>query len=709
MTVTVNSSSSLSTGGDTTKLNAAFTPTTGKNKFNPALAVDGSYHIYSTGALQAFANGIGFGAQEVVEGQTYTWWLPTDKVAMGGVLLCYTSSGTYLGTHIIQGAYPVAPIPPTGVVFSDSFHTVVFTIPVGSGIGKISVNNALTAHSAADFTAAVNSMQLEFGSTKTTYEPYDSAGALVIKTSTLPPTVALKTDIPTQPPALIERSTATTVVLDGTYAYIRTKWNTTLDLVQRVQYGTTTAFNNNVVNPYDVRTIPVATSNTNIITAYPSGTFIVSQIDDAAPCQYNFTYIGANHGAAILHQVTATAHGKVVQDVGSRWLNGANTFTIMRVVDANTLWLLSQNTGTTYWGFVATSLVGLPLVHVAGATNTATITPTVDVVATQMYPAIRNHVKSIKLDGRTTISASGVYQCEFVDIVNSYEICNPVSVLAYVQSQTGSATQPSFTDNSISTDMRVGVTYRYASNGSLSVVSQYQAKQNVRMNYIGAIQALPLSYSGKSLFQYIPKLNSIVGSLKTWNLSAIEDITTQIETLTFTTATWSDANNPPDRMVQFVKTGATKNHGFVLGYGMQRGNGVPNTRKTASASDCGFISASTRKMYPKLVTNSGFASSMMNAGQVVNSTAYRSFYNFDVVPNATVFTWYYDGKDIVVVFDIHESVTALSLPLPSWMVGMSATIIDSSASFSLLSPIVMDDGLLVTVTGGYGQASIKLS
>jgi len=697
-------------------LDAAFTTVAGKNKFDPALALDGYYNPYNNGIDQAFANGITFGRQNVVAGETYTLWLPTAQVALDPVLRCYDANNVFLGNHIPLSTNPVPALPPTGVVWSDSNHTVMFTIPVGSAVAKIAVNNTLAAHTSTQFNDAVNSMQLELGSVKTAYEPYTLAGNKLLKEDRLPYEYLRKsiadalyaTKSEGAPPALIERAKSTMVMIDGTYAYIRTKWNATLDLVQRVSYGTSTAFNNNVVNPYDVRTIPASTAASNTITAYPSGTLIVSQVDDAAPCQYNFTYIGANHGPAILHQVTVTGHGKTTVDVGSRWTQGANTFTLMRIVDANTLWLVSQNVGTTYWSFVATSQTGLAFTHAAGATNTAGFTPSADTVGTQLYPAIRNHTRLIKLDGITTVSAAGIYYAEFVDIVNSYDICNPVSTIAYVQSQVGSVTQPSFTDPSISSDMRVVLTYRYASNGSLTVNQSYQCKAALRMNYLGGIQALPLSYAGKSIFQYVPRLNPIIGSLKTWNLSATEDITSQVETLTFTTATWSDANNPPDKYAQIIKTSGVKNHGFVMGFGLQRGNSVPAVRKLGVASDAGFLNASTRKMYPKLVTNSGFTSNMTAVGDVITTVAYRCFYNFDALPNATVYTWYYDGDDIIVVFDIHESVTALTLPLPSWMQGKSATVIDASASFSLKTPTVVDDGLLVTVTAGYGFASIKL-
>ena len=684
-------------------------PSAGKNKFNPSLAQNGKY-IFFGGTIETNANGVSFGLQNVVEGQSYTYWIPASSpISFDGTIRCYDSNGAFLGLHqYVSSLYIVAPIPPTGVSFTGG-KVCKFTIPIGSKIGKVGLSATLITHSQADYDALIAGVQLEIGNAPTAFEAYNLGASRTIKEESLPAVYAKKSDlIDIVPRGAISRQTATTVCLDSTYIYIRTKWNATLDLVQQVQYGTTTAFNNNVVNPYSIKTIPANTSDENTIAAYATGTLIASHPDDAAPCNYNFTYIGANHGAAIVHQITASAHGKVVQDVGSRWTNGSLTYTLMRIVDANTLWFVSQNTGGAYWAFSNTSINGQTLTHSAGATNTANIAISADAVAQQLYPAIRSQSKSIRLDGRSVISAIGVYKCEFVDIVNTYEICNPAAVLAYVQSVTGSATQPAFDHSSIATDMRVVVTYRYGANGACSINSMYQTKSQLRMGYIGAVQALPLSYSGKSIFQYVPKLNPIVGALKTWNLSAVEDITSQVETLNFINSTWADANNPPDRMVQYVSTAGTKNHGFVLGYGLQRGFGQPLIRKNMALSQAGFLNASTRKMYPYLLNNSNYPSSMIPSDTVITVSAYRSLYNFDAVPNATTYTWYYDDDDIVVVFDIHQTVTALRLPLPSWMSGLNATVIDASASFKLLTPIVSDDGLVVSVTGGYGQASIKL-
>lgn len=684
-----------------------------KNKFNPSLAEDGKLIDYATGTTVAYATGMAFGKQDVTEGNSYVWSMPASGPGFtlgngtGPLLYCYNSSGSFIGLSRAISANPVAPTPPTGIALSDSNKTLKFTIPVGSGIAKVATMAAYTTHDTAAFNNTINGMQLEIGASKTAYEPYKT---LSVNEDNIPATIARVADITTLvdaafPQGASSQYSGVSVSIDGTYAYVRTKWNSTLDLVQRIQYGTNTPFANNVVNPQYEKTIPSSTALDATITAYASGTTLVSQGDDAAPCQYNGTYIGANHGAFFVHEVTVTGHGKAVQDVGSQWSALGTYFTILRIVDVNKLWLLSENSGGAQWNFITTSLADVFLSHHSGATNTGSFTPSADAL-TQLLPAIKSHSKTIRLDGRVPVTVAGTYSAEFVDIVDAYDICNPVSVLSYIQSQAGGSVQPGFTDSPVASDARVCVTYRYGSNGSVSVHSQFQSKSALTLQYLGFIQALPLTYAGKSLVQYIPKVNPIVGSLNTWNFEATEDITSQVEAIYLTTARWKDADNPPDRMAQIVKNGSTKEFGHVIGYGLQRGAGVPATRKL-NINDAGFLYTS-RKMYPKGITGSAYGSNLMPANTIHSMVAYRCMYNFEAIPEATVFAWYYDGDDIVIILDFHQSVTAKSIPLPSWMIGKTATLIDNSTSFSLLTPIVNEDGIVITVTGGYGQASIRV-
>lgn len=670
-----------------------------KNKFNPALAQNGKLTNHIDGSNSTYAQGMSFGKQDVSEGQTYTFSLPVSGVAQQKIIYCYNAAGSYLGLDHPIGGNPVAPVPPTGIVYSDSDHTVTFTIPVGSGIGKIQIQAVYSVHTTDDYNAVVNGAQLELGPVKTVFEAYNTPPTGMIKAERVPADIARLTD-------LSPRNTALTVVLDATYIYVRSRWSPALDLVQRVSYAAAGAFSNNVINPYDARTIPAATAAADTIAACATGTTLVLQGDDAAPVFYNNTYIGANHGAQVVHEITKAGHGKAVADIGSIWSAGGYQWTIMRIVDANKLWVMSQNTGGTPWAFVTATLVGSTLVHVSGATNTANIVPTVDAL-TQLLPAVKNHDRIIRLDGRSVIAASGVYYCEYLDVVDAYDICNPASALAYVQSQVGGSTQPDFTAAAVTSDARLSTTYRYGSNGACSVHTLFHAKSALTLTRFGIVQANVVTFAGKTLLQYMPKVGAIVGALKTWNFADTEDITIQIETINMLTASWTDANDPPDRMAQIVELAGDKEFGHVIGYGLQRGITAPATRKT-TVNNAGFV-YSSRKMYPNADTGVSYPAGVMPANTVLSAVAYRSLYCLEDLPaDFAVFTWYYDGDDIILVMDLHETVTAMAVPLPPWFTGKSATVINASGSFTLHTPIVTGDGIVISVSGGYGQASIKL-
>ena len=109
----------------------------------------------------------------------------------------------------------------------------------------------------------------------------------------------------------------------------------------------------------------------------------------------------------VVHQVTKTAHDKAFVDVGSKWSNGTREYTLLRIVDANTLWFISDNTGTsTQWVYNTTSTAGNTLTHVSGATNTSSILVATDTI-TQLYCAVNDHVKKVTVDGYKPITTSG--------------------------------------------------------------------------------------------------------------------------------------------------------------------------------------------------------------------------------------------------------------------------------------------------------------
>lgn len=685
-------------------LDSAFdeVPVSDKNKFNPILASDGNTVQYTNGALAPRLDGVAFGKQLVQAGNTYTFWIPTSSdIVFFPVIYTYAANGTYLGIdHSVGGSGELVNTQDGPIVqpYLDGNRTVTFTIPVGSRVTSIQMRSDYKTHTAQQFNDLINSMQLELGSNKTSFEPFPPSGGntkLVIKKSSLP-----EIAYPTNDETLV-------LAVDGTDAYVRTVYSDTYDLVQKIRYGLNAVWSNNVINPIDMRLIPRTTSKDATISTYPSGTQIASQGDDATPVNYNGTYIGANHGAFIVHELIVPAHGKGNVDVGSIYDYGSFKWTIVRVVADNKLWVVSQNTGNTYWQFNTTSgfLAGKTLTHVSGGTNTASFTPTGDAM-TQLIPAVNNHKKRIVINGFKEITSPGVFDAKFVDFIDAYELMNPPAILAYLQAHVGTSTEQNLSVDSIISDMRISYTYRYGLNGSMSVNMQPPSRTATLFNFAGGVQAANLPYSGKTLLQYVNKVSPIVGPSKTWNFANVEDISTTIDSINFLKASWVNPDIPPDRMAQIVKNGGVKEVGQVIGYSTTRGASRTDVRK--NTNDAGFIHT-TRKMYPKALIGDIYPSNIMPAGTVQNLVAYRSVFNPNKLPSATVFTWYHDNNDIIIVFDTHVSGSMINLPLPQSFDGKNVTVIEKNDNVTVHSEIVCDGGVLVSVTNNYGSALIRLS
>ena len=126
-------------------------------------------------------------------------------------------------------------------------------------------------------------------------------------------------------------------------------------------------------------------------------TLIHSTGDEISPIFAGGSYIGANHGWAAGPRLAMAAHGKTLADVGSRWSDGTSTYTLLKVLDANTLVLGGPYTVSAGRATVSITLPSGPLTHVSGATNTATITGTS--VLEQIGPV--SHTRSVvaRIDG----------------------------------------------------------------------------------------------------------------------------------------------------------------------------------------------------------------------------------------------------------------------------------------------------------------------
>lgn len=515
-----------------------------------------------------------------------------------------------------------------------------------------------------------------------------------------------------------------TFELASGYIYARFPWDATDDAVQviKVTADTPSMTETGTVQPWGVRKIPKATSRTGIIAAYNASVlYLAGQNDDPAPMRYNNTFVGGNHGPACALKFTATAHGKTVGDIGSRWQDSAGTqCTLIEIVNANELTLMRDNSGSNSdeWLFYL-NLVAGTVTHVAGATNPASFSVSSPSVR-EIKTCLKDLSRVIKINGTTTISADGVYDCQFVVVEESYGIINPKSLLDYLVAGRPWASTPSFTAPAVATQVLVAYDHEIHSNGSYSINARVEFVQKVNMfdgtGYVGLVQAQPITWASGvgSLSMYIRGQGPIVGGIKTWQFQNVEVISGAFEALDFVKATWVDANNPPDRMVQFARDGsANKLQGFAVGYSRLPGTGAGTSLKDWQGVSSGWCS-SGRKMYPRCLTRGADALGLglydsIPAGAVVQATAYRVFYDLAALPEATTSAVrLYDGG-AEVILDFHQNVSNYAIPVPAHLNGKAVTIVTSNGNLTLNASSVSAGAILITVTGSYGTAVLQVA
>lgn len=198
------------------------------------------------------------------------------------------------------------------------------------------------------------------------------------------------------------------------------------------------------------------------------------------------------------------------------------------MLDTNKLWFVSENKSVyPAWSF-HTAITGNTLIHSSGATNIDSISFS-SAALTQLHPAVNHQTKKVLLDGLSEITDDGLYSCNSLDIVNSYNITNPAAVLNYVVSQVGGTTQPAFNGDDIASDVWRTLTYRYAENGSCTIVDSVQVLNPISLGYFGVTQAMGLTATNRQLWQYIPRVKPIAGTVKTWDFAAGENISGTFE------------------------------------------------------------------------------------------------------------------------------------------------------------------------------------
>jgi hypothetical protein len=510
---------------------------------------------------------------------------------------------------------------------------------------------------------------------------------------------------------LISQNGSVIVVKSGNAVYVRTRFDATRDLVQSFGVFGTSNFSNSLVGYSNVYLIDKTKGNTVADLTTNTLAHLLQAGDDVTPNNYNGTYIGGNHGCSDARLITVNSHGKTTVDIGSEWTdNTGRKYYILRIVNANQLWVISENIGTgDVWQF-DTSISGSTLTHSAGATNTATMTIAANEMA-QWLPATKNIVKSVYLDGKTEVTDDGVYYCNFIDIINQYDIVNPASALLNLIAAVGTT----YTDTTLSDAFRNGassvfnqILHRIQSNGALQIIYGWRNYQQINLGYMGFMQAgTPPTTTYPKLKLYMPKILPISDGVKTWDFRNIETYDVSANQIAAVTSTyWEKPLSPPERAIEYLcDVDGNKKIGFALGYDITKGIG--KIRKDV-VRDAWFFYTS-RKMYPRGIDDK---LNPVLANNWYTCVGYRIFFNAENADmgSASSFYYYELGKDVIVVLDYHTQVVCDNLKLPAEYAGMTINVVEKSDNITVHSDTVMQDGIIVSVgAGAYGFCVLKLT
>lgn len=358
------------------------------------------------------------------------------------------------------------------------------------------------------------------------------------------------------------------------------------------------------------------------------GTATGSNGDDVAPMHVQNTTIGANH-AQPYNIATINAHGKDNTAIGTEWTHTDGTkYYIMRIVNDNQIAFLSENKGTPQ----NQSFVSIPVGTITNGSQSMTITA---VTGSQLYPSVFNVTQKVMQNGVTEITEAQNFGCDFVDVVEEYDIVNTAEVLDNIIARAGQSDDPVFTSSPM---IHVENIYRFLPNLSVVVITNVVSNQTVKLADIMFTQAIPVGVPATTKY-YVP--NSLPVAGYDFRKPLTVNWSKSVPSIYFTSANWADADNPVNRVVQLAPA-----VGFAIGFLKAAGVGKDLKTYTGRTFELRY---NTGKVYPHGV-DSIAQGDTLTPGKMFTAVTYRCF--FDVTQPANRLSMYnctFNGSEYVFV------------------------------------------------------------
>lgn len=458
---------------------------------------------------------------------------------------------------------------------------------------------------------------------------------------------------------------------NGDNIQVRSAWDDTNDIYIRANLYSSS---NKTFNLNRMATIPNSTDYQDITI---EGTQFKNVGDDITPVYFNSSYLGANHGYYPGYTITcSTAHGLTESNIGEEWVDGGNTKAVILKIISNTEILIGFPNYEKNVNYPFTSHT--PVSPITKDEQSVTFTTSKQ---SQITPAV-NHIHiTVNANGKT-IEEDGIYNCEYVDVVETYDIIHIPTMVEYLKNNVGSNTNDSLCSEDIAEKYcTISNVYRFTERGAMTLYQSIDFDKSVNFSFAGMVQSMSIGN-----YYCVPgTIYSMLSELGS-------------EGVSFAPESWNKSDYPPTRYYQYADGGCSK--GICLGYNTEIGDGNPETRKNIKGA--GNIMGSSKKLYPYLTS----VSNTVEAGHKVQAVSYRvplRAYDSDI-PSVG---WYYVGDDIYLLLDVQDTVDKY-ITLPNHMVGRKITVIEELGDISIFPEFVGSNGIKVKVTD-YGSGIYKLT
>lgn len=478
------------------------------------------------------------------------------------------------------------------------------------------------------------------------------------------------------------------VVKNGTDIYIRTKYDESIDLVQKYVQD-----DNNCMKPDRTWMGGNALSNKGLCV---DANLLHIWSDSNGPI-YNSSYspwhLFSNHGYRVPCMRTSNS-SLTVEDEGSVWKDQLNREFTIGKVESSFIVLLPKIYLTEIPGLYTRSWEqnqDLPtiLTHVSGAVHTGQVALNGAYISNyQIKPIQQSYDRTFLCDGKP-ITEDGEYYCDDFSINELLVGLNPTTTQVWFPTP-------------IRESQMIELLYSYNFHGlSTRFDVTINVKYPIHCGFFGANQAQHTeAKDGYDIYVFAPRSKYQVAGHATDVpfKNNPSDSSSRSITCNRNTVDCYDIDKMPDRLVSYLQRSSDghKLIGFASGLSLTRGVTIDSERKNyiPEGSLCFNDSISqSNKMYIVAISSDKYENNLLPTTLCKTISSYFSYYK----PSSVGEVYYYkDGNEYVVYAHVHTSITNSDIVLPQEMEGLSVEIVDKTDGIELHTDIVVNGRIYIS-------------